>query len=57
MLSRTRYAIRFGLHQLTVTLGIALFPIVLAARRAGIPIPLPIGRLVRATGAAAETAE
>ncbi|WP_172861833.1 hypothetical protein [Halopenitus persicus] len=57
MFSRTRHAIRFGLHQLTVTLGIALFPIVLAARSAGFPVPIPIGRLVRATGAAFKTAE
>ncbi|WP_280536519.1 hypothetical protein [Halopenitus sp. POP-27] len=57
MLSRTRHAIRFGLHQLTITLGIALFPIILAARQAGIPIPIAISRLVRATGAASDVAK
>ncbi|SEH41157.1 hypothetical protein SAMN05192561_101743 [Halopenitus malekzadehii] len=57
MLSRTRHAIRFGLHQLTITLGIALFPIILAARQAGIPIPIAISRLVRATGAASDAAK
>jgi hypothetical protein len=34
----------FGLYQLSIVIGIALLPIALVARRAGIPIP--VGRLV-----------
>jgi len=42
----------FVLYQLTVFLGIALLPVALFARRAG--IPLPLGRAVETTKAAYE---
>jgi len=42
----------FALYQLTVLVGIALLPVALVARRAG--IPLPIHRLIERLGAAYE---
>lgn len=42
----------FALYQLTVLVGIALLPVALVARRAG--VPLPIHRLIERLGAAYE---
>ncbi|GAB3416135.1 hypothetical protein GCM10027435_13020 [Haloparvum alkalitolerans] len=54
MFTRAYQSAMFGLHQLTVAVGIALFPLALAARRSG--VPSAIRRLVEATGAAYERA-
>jgi len=47
MASRPYTATVFALYQLSVVLGIVLLPVALAARRAGVPLPLHriIGRL------------
>ena len=39
-----RHAGLFALHQMTVLAGILLFPVVIATRRLG--LPLPVGRAV-----------
>ncbi|WP_170178707.1 hypothetical protein [Halapricum salinum] len=52
MESRLSRIALFALYQLTVLVGIALLPIALVARRAG--IPLPIHRLIERLGAAYE---
>jgi len=49
---RIKRAGLLALHQTTVALGILFLPVALAARRAG--LRLPIGRLVEATGSAYE---
>ena len=56
MASRPYTATVFALYQLSVLLGIVLLPIALAARRAGIPLPLDriIGRLHTAYEQASE---
>lgn len=52
MLDRLRRGLLLGLHQLTVTVGILLFPFALAARRAGLRLPVPVATAVEATGKA-----
>ncbi|MFB6120146.1 MAG: hypothetical protein ABEJ68_03405 [Halobacteriaceae archaeon] len=54
MQTRLATLARYGLYQFTLSLGILLLPIVLAARRAGLPIPLErvVARLVEAAGPA-----
>jgi len=52
MESRLSRMTLFALYQLTVLVGIALLPVALVARRAG--IPLPIHRLIERLGAAYE---
>ena len=51
MLTRLATLIRFGLYQFTLTLGILLLPVVLAARRVGLPVPLErlVARAVKAS--------
>jgi hypothetical protein len=52
MITRLHRTLRTGLSQLTIALGIAVFPIALAAQRAGLPFSGPVRRLVEAAGAA-----
>jgi len=52
MYTRLTRAGLLALHQAAVTVGILLLPLALAARRAG--LRLPMGRLVEATGSAYE---
>lgn len=54
MFTRIRRTLLFGLHQLTVALGILLLPLAIIARQAG--LQLPIRRLVEATGNAYDRA-
>lgn len=54
MIPRVRRTILFGLHQLTIALGILLLPVALLARQAG--IQLPVRQLVEATGNAYDQA-
>lgn len=56
MLHRVRRGLLLGLHQFAVAVGILLFPLELAARRAGLRLPVPIASLVEATGRALENA-
>ncbi|MFB6234878.1 MAG: hypothetical protein ABEH81_00510 [Halopenitus sp.] len=56
MLTRVRRGLLLGLHQLTVAIGILLFPIALAVRRAGLRLPVPVASAVRATTRAYEKA-
>jgi len=42
----------FALYQFSIVLGIALLPVALVARQAGVPVPL--GRLVERLGRAYE---
>ncbi|MGZ0747147.1 hypothetical protein [Haloparvum sp. AD34] len=56
MLHRVRRPLLLGLHQIVVAVGILLFPLELAAHRAGLRLPVPIARLVDATGRALENA-
>lgn len=57
MLDRVRLALLLGLHQLVVAIGIVLFPVALAARRAGFRLPVPVANVVEATGEAYENAK
>ncbi|MFB6189401.1 MAG: hypothetical protein ABEI57_05925 [Halapricum sp.] len=52
MESRLSRTVLFALYQLSVLIGIALLPIALVARRAG--IPLPIHRAIDRLGSAYE---
>lgn len=47
MIDRLHAIAVFALYQLTIALGIALLPVALLARRAG--VTLPLGRLVERT--------
>jgi len=54
MATLARRAITFALYQLSIVLGIVLFPLALAARQAG--LALPIHRVVDRLAAAHEHA-
>jgi len=56
MFDRIRRAALFGLHQATVAVGIALFPVAVFARRR-LDINIPVGRVVETTTEAFETAD
>ncbi|MFB6172230.1 MAG: hypothetical protein ABEJ23_06830 [Haloarculaceae archaeon] len=54
MASLTLRATLFALYQLSIVVGIALLPLALVARQAG--VPLPIHRVVERLGTAYERA-
>ncbi|QSG09466.1 hypothetical protein [Halapricum desulfuricans] len=58
MESRLYHTTLFALYQLTVLVGIALLPVALVARRAGVPVPVhrAIDRLEAAYERTAEQA-
>ena len=53
MIQRARSAVMLAVHQLTVAVGIVLFPIALLANRVG--LRLPLHRLLQEVQAATES--
>ena len=56
MLDRIRTAALFGAHQLTVAIGISLFPIAIVASQ-HLGVNLPVHRLIETTGEAVASAD